>query len=179
MTALIIAVAVIGALVGFCQGAIKQIASIAGIFVGLLIAIMAYDNFGKMLANLTGTEESTSDIIAFVAIVILFPLVLGWLATLLTKAFKAIHLNFINRMVGAVIGLVSYLLILSVAFNVHDFIKSKGGLRQDKLEQRSDLFYLLKHTSQKIIPDIIIVTDSTEEAQGVTPKRSISGTLGL
>ena len=57
MTALIIAVAVIGALVGFCQGAIKQIASIAGIFVGLLIAIMAYDNFGKMLANLTGTEE--------------------------------------------------------------------------------------------------------------------------
>ena len=113
------------------------------------------------------------------AIVILFPLVLGWLATLLTKAFKAIHLNFINRVVGAVIGLVSYLLILSVAFNVHDFIKSKGGLLQDKLDQRPELFYILKQSSQKIIPDIIIVTDSTEEANGATPKRSISGKLGI
>jgi hypothetical protein len=91
MTLLIIAVALIGALVGFCQGALKQLANMTGIIVGLVIAIMAYDRFGQMLADLTGAEESTADIIAFVAIAILLPLVLGWLATLLTKAFKIIH----------------------------------------------------------------------------------------
>ena len=179
MTILIIAVAIIGALVGFCQGALKQIANMAGIFIGLIIAVMAYDKFGKMLADLTGTEESTADIIAFVGIVILMPLLLGWVATLLTKAFKVVHINFINRIIGAGIGLVSYLLILSVAFNVHDFIKSKAGLRSDKLGQRPALYYSLKHASQKIVPDIIIVTDSTEEANGITPHHSISGKFGL
>lgn len=173
MTLLIIAVSIIGALVGFYQGALKQIASMVGIFVGLLIAVMAYGKFGEMLADLTGTEQSTANIIAFVAIVILLPLVLGWVASLLTKAFKAVHLNFINRIAGAVIGLVSYLLILSVAFNVYDFIKSNGGMQTEKLDERPNLYYLLKHSSQKIVPEIIIVTDSTEEANGAEPRRAI------
>ena len=173
MTLLIIAVALIGALVGFCQGALTQLANMTGISVGLVIAIMAYDRFGQMLADLTGAEESTADIIAFVAIAILLPLVLGWLATLLTKAFKIIHLNFINRIAGAVIGLVSYLLLLSVAFNLYDFIKSGGGIRTEKLPEREELYYDLKQASQRFIPDLIIVTDSTEEAQGATPRHSI------
>ena len=177
MTLLIIAIAIIGALVGFYQGALKQVASMAGIFVGLVIAVMAYGKFGKVLADLTGTEQSTADIIAFVAIVILLPLVLGWAASLLTKAFKVIHINIFNRIAGAAIGLVSYLLILSVAFNVYDFIKSNGGMQTEKLDQRPNLYYLLKQSSQKIVPEIIIVTDSTEEARGAEPRHAIEDKL--
>ena len=76
-------------------------------------------------------------------------------------------------MAGAVVGAVGYLLILSVAFNVYDFIKSKGGLHTDSLSHRDELYYKVKHASQKFIPDLIIVTDSTEEAMGVAPKHSI------
>jgi len=179
MTILIIAVAIIGALVGFYQGALKQVANMAGIFVGLVIAVMLYEKFGKALANLTGTEQSTAEIIAFIAIVILLPLVLGWVASLLTKAFKVVHLNFINRLAGAVIGFVSYLFILSVAFNVYDFIQSNGGMKPEKLKERPALYYMLKQKSQKIVPDIIIVTDSTEEARGAKPHHAIGDKLHI
>ena len=179
MTILIIAVAIIGALVGFYQGALKQVASMVGIFLGLIIAVMLYEKFGKVLADFTGTQESTADIIAFVAIVILLPLLLGWVASLLTKAFKVIHLNFINRIAGAVIGLISYLFILSVAFNIHDFIKSNGGMNTEKLTERPGLYYILKQKSQKIVPDLIIVTDSTEEARGAKPRHAIGDKLPL
>ena len=57
MTVLIIVVALIGALVGYIQGAIKQIANLAGIIVGLLLAVTAYDKFGKVLADFTGAED--------------------------------------------------------------------------------------------------------------------------
>lgn len=179
MTLLIIAVAILGALVGFYQGALKQVANMAGIFVGLIIAVMLYEKFGKALADLTGTQESTAEIIAFIAIVILLPLALGWVASLLTKAFKVIHLNFINRLAGAVIGLVSYLFILSVAFNVYDFIQSNGGMKPEKLKQRPELYYMLKQKSQKIVPDLIIVTDSTEEARGAKPHHAIKDEINL
>jgi membrane protein required for colicin V production len=179
MTILIIAVAIIGALVGFYQGALKQVANMAGIFVGLVIAVMLYEKFGKALANLTGTEQYTAEIIAFIAIVILLPLVLGWVASLLTKAFKVVHLNFINRLAGAVIGFVSYLFILSVAFNVYDFIQSNGGMKPEKLKERPALYYMLKQKSQKIVPDIIIVTDSTEEARGAKPHHAIGDKLHI
>ena len=172
MTILIIAVAIIGA-------ALKQVTNMAGIFVGLVIAVMLYENFGKALANLTGTEQSTAEIIAFIAIVILLPLVLGWVASLLTKAFKVVHLNFINRLAGAVIGFVSYLFILSVAFNVYDFIQSNGGMKPEKLKERPALYYMLKQKSQKIVPDIIIVTDSTEEARGAKPHHAIGDKLHI
>ena len=125
MTVLIIVVALIGALVGYIQGAIKQIANLAGIIVGLLLAVTAYDKFGKVLADFTGAEETTADIIAFIAIVILFPIVLGIIASLLTKAIKVIHLSLLNRVAGAIVGAVGYLLILSVAFNVFYFINVK------------------------------------------------------
>jgi len=151
----------------------------AGIFVGLVIAVMLYEKFGKALANLTGTEQSTAEIIAFIAIVILLPLVLGWVASLLTKAFKVVHLNFINRLAGAVIGFVSYLFILSVAFNVYDFIQSNGGMKPEKLKERPALYYMLKQKSQKIVPDIIIVTDSTEEARGAKPHHAIGDKLHI
>ncbi len=179
MTILIIVFVLVGALVGFSRGALKQLASLAGIIIGLVLAVTAYDKFGKILADFTGAEQSMADIIAFVGIVILFPIVLGWVATLLTKAFKAIHLNFINRLAGAVIGMAGYLLILSVAFNIYDFIKSRGGLHTDQLGQRSELFYKVKHASQRFVPDIIIVTDSTEEASGMQPKHSIHDRIDI
>ena len=173
MTLLIIIVAIIGALVGYYQGAIKQIANLAGIILGLVLAVMAYGKFGKVLADFTGTEQTTANIIAFIAIVVLFPIVLGLVATVLTKAVKAIHLSFINRLAGAVVGAVGYLLILSVAFNVYDFITSKGGTNIESLPQRDSLYYTVKHASQKFIPDLIIVTDKTEEEMGVKPKHAI------
>lgn len=173
MEILILAVALIGALVGFCQGALKQIANMAGIVVGLVIAVMLYDRFGQMLADLTGAEESIADIIAFVAIAVLLPLVLGWVATLLTKLFKVVHLNFFNRLLGAVIGFISYMLLLSVAFNLFDFVKSGAGLRTEKLQERPALYYDVKQAAQFIVPDFIIVTDSTEEAHGAQPRHSI------
>jgi hypothetical protein len=100
-------------------------------------------------------------------------------ASLLTKAFKVVHLNFINRLAGAVIGFVSYLFILSVAFNVYDFIQSNGGMKPEKLKERPALYYMLKQKSQKIVPDIIIVTDSTEEARGAKPHHAIGDKLHI
>lgn len=177
MNILIIAVAILGALVGFHQGALKQIASMFGIIIGLFAAVLLYNQFGNYLADLTGTDPGISQLIAFVAIVILMPIALGWLASLLTKAFKVVHINFINKFAGAVIGFVSYMLILSVAFNLYDFVVSSGGTNTQKLSERPEMFYKVKQTPQSIMPDFIIVTDSTEEANGAAPRHPINDKL--
>ena len=60
MNILIIAVAILGALVGFHQGALKQIASMFGIIIGLVAAVLLYNQFGNFLADLTGTDPGIS-----------------------------------------------------------------------------------------------------------------------
>ena len=164
---------IIGVIVGYRQGALKQIGNFLGIVLGLFIAAIAYHKFGDFLADKTGAAVSTEIFFAFIAIVVVVPLILGWITSLLTEVLKKLKLNFFNRLVGAVVGFISYLLILSVAFNILDFITSNGGCRPQKLDVRPSLYYQVKHITQVAIPDILIVTDATEVENGAEPKNGI------
>lgn len=164
MNTLILIVLLVGAVIGFYQGAFKQIANFAGVFVGLIVASRLSSTLGEYLADKTGQSVGVGQCIAFVLIVIVVPFVLGWIATLLTKVFSALHIGFVNRLAGAGIGIISYCLVLSFAFNMMDFMTSNGGYNTEKLEEREASFYAVKHASQPIIPDLVIVDDSTEVA---------------
>ncbi len=170
MEILIYAVLLVGAIIGFRQGAFKQIANFVGVIAGLAIAATLYQQFGDMLADKAGTSSSFGRLIAFVLIVIIVPVILGWVASLLTVFFKKLNINFINRLIGALIGVVSYGLILSIALNLYDFISSNAGFKPQKLSQRPSIYYQVKQATQIVIPDVIIVTDSTEVAHGAEPK---------
>ena len=72
--------------------------------------------------------------------------------------------------------MVCYGLLLSFAFNVYDFVESKFGFSPEKLEQREDIFYKVKHVSQPLLPDLLIVDDSTEvSAKGARDAKVRSG----
>lgn len=170
MEILIYIVLIVGAIIGFKQGAFKQVAHFLGVAVGLLIAATLYHQFGDFLADKTGASIGFGRLIAFVLIVIVVPIVLGWIAAFLTEFFKKLKLNFLNRLVGAVVGVLCYALILSVALNLFDFVSSNAGFKPQKLSRRPDLFYRVKHATQIVIPDILLVTDATEVASGYAPK---------
>ena len=170
MDLLIYIVLIVGAVIGFKQGAFKQVAHFLGVAVGLLIAATLYHQFGDFLADKTGASIGFGRLIAFVLIVIIVPLALGWIAAFLTEFFKKLKLNFLNRIIGALVGVVCYAVILSVALNLFDFIASNAGFKPQKLGERTDLYYQMKHATQVVIPDILLVTDQTEVVNGCEPK---------
>ena len=126
---------------------------------------MYSEKVGDFLSTTTGASAGTGKTFAFVLIIILAPIALGIIASLLTKAMSSIHLGFVNRAVGAVVGALCYLFVLSFAFNLMDFAQSGGGFNQPSLSERDASFYLVKHLSQPVVPDVIIVDDSTEVSE--------------
>lgn len=170
MDLILYAVLAWGAISGFRRGAIKQLAAFFGVAVGLVLATLLYHLFGDYLADKTGASIGFGRFTAFVLIVVVVPVVLGNFAAFVTSVFKKIKLNFFNRIVGAFVGLICYALLLSVTLNLFDFVSSNAGFSTHKLDKRSEVFYLLKHATQIAIPDILIVTDSTEVADGCQPK---------
>jgi len=178
MEILIYIVLLVGAVVGFYQGAFKQIANFVGVALGLIISATLYENFGEFLADKTGASESFGQIIAFVLIAVVVPVALGWIAAFLTEFFKKMKLNFLNRIIGALVGVLSYALILSFAFNLFDFVGSSAGFKPHKLDERPALYYSVKHATQVIVPNALIVTDSTEVANGATPMFGFKGIFG-
>jgi len=170
MDILLYFVLIVGAFIGWKQGAFKQVAHFLGVAVGLLIAATLYHQFGDFLADKTGASIGFGRLIAFVLIVIIVPLALGWIAAFLTEFFKKLKLNFLNRIIGALVGVVCYALMLSVALNLFDFIASNAGFKTQKLGKRTEFYYQMKHATQVVIPDLLLVTDQTEIANGCEPK---------
>ena len=177
MDILIYIVLIVGAVIGFKQGAFKQVAHFLGVALGLLIAATLYHQFGDFLADKTGAPIGFGRLVAFVLIVIVVPIALGWIAAFFTEFFKRIKLNVLNRIIGAAVGVVCYGLILSVALNLFDFVSSNAGFKPQKLEARSDLFYKMKHATQVVIPDILLVTDATEVENGYEPKYGLKAVV--
>jgi len=170
MDILLYFVLIVGAFIGWKQGAFKQVAHFLGVAVGLLIAATLYHQFGDFLADKTGASIGFGRLIAFVLIVIVVPIALGWIAAFFTEFFKKLKLNFLNRIIGALVGVVCYALMLSVALNLFDFIASNAGFKTQKLGKRTEFYYQMKHATQIIIPDLLLVTDATEVANGCEPK---------
>ena len=111
---------------GWRRGLIKEIVSMAGFIVGLIIACKLYDSFGSFLAPHISQNISigkyVSYILAFIIIWVVVPILLGVVANLITKSLKGIHLGGFNSILGLLVGVAKYLLLLSFIFCALDFL---------------------------------------------------------
>ena len=100
---IIVAIA-IAILIGLRIGIIKAILSLAGLIVGVILAGRYYDPFYHQLSFIP--YENAAKVVAFAIILIGVMVIAGVLASLLKWAASAIMLGWVNRLGGAVFGLV-------------------------------------------------------------------------
>lgn len=117
---------------GWQQGFLKEVFSMVGFVVGLFVAATVYSSFGEYLSPRLGTSLSFAKILAFVALWIIVPIVLGLVANLMTKALKGMKIGLPNSILGAALSLVKYLVLMSCVFNAMSFL---GIVSQAKAEE--------------------------------------------
>ncbi|MBO7067700.1 MAG: CvpA family protein [Bacteroidaceae bacterium] len=85
---------------GWLNGLIKELLSTGGFLIGLAIAYYYYKLVG-------------CSIWVFVVIALVTPIVLGWMATLLTKMLDHVcAIGFLNRLAGAIVGCLKWALLV-------------------------------------------------------------------
>ena len=140
---LFILVLAVGAWKGWSNGLLKEVLGLIGVFVGLYVAHLLYEQVGYQLAPHIGTSPSVASIIACVLIWMGVPILLGVLGTLLTKVLEWAGLGSINNLGGVLVSLVKYGLILGAFCNV----LSITHLVSEETQQQSTLFEPLKRTT--------------------------------
>jgi membrane protein required for colicin V production len=102
---IVIIVILIGSLIGGIQnGLIKAALSLIGLVVGIVLAGRFYLSFSHVLSFIP--HEGAAKIVAFVIILAAALIVFGIIAALLTKLASALLLGWINRLAGAVVGVI-------------------------------------------------------------------------
>ena len=144
---------------GYKRGFLSQLAGLVGMVAGLLIARALYISTGEYLAVKVGTSVMLGQVLAFFMIWIAVPMILSLIANLLTKALRVICLDFINRLLGAVLGGMKYLLLLSLLLQLVAFVDPKGEVIPKEIMEESEMYDMVESFSGIFIP----VLDSASE----------------
>lgn len=134
----------LGAIVGAIKGFIRQLASTLGLIVGLLAAKALYTTLAEKLSPLLVESMTLAQILAFIFIWIAVPLLFLLVASLLTKAMKAVSLGWLNRWLGFGFGALKYILLTSLIICLFEFLDSDNKLISATKKNDSLLYYPMK-----------------------------------
>lgn len=139
---IIILIAVgVGAVRGFMKGFIRQLASILGLVVGLLAAKALYVSLAEKLCPVVTDSMTVAQVLSFIMIWIAIPLIFTVVASVLTKAIEVISLGWLNRLLGAGLGALKFLLLAILLVCVIEFIDSDNRLIDETKKDASLLYY--------------------------------------
>ena len=125
---------------------------------GLLVARALYAAVGEQLAPHIGTSVSVAQIISFIIIWAVIPALLMLAGAALTRALEAAHLGIVNRMLGAVTGMVLHLLFLGVLIKWWSTSTDEKMLTPEVKEQ-SVFYHPVGETAGLFFPAIKQVTE--------------------
>jgi membrane protein required for colicin V production len=95
---------IISVISGIAQGLIRSVLSIVGLIVGIVLAANFYKQFGNVLIFIHNTQ--VADVVAFIIILLAVMAIAALIAFVLRSIIKAIMLGWIDRLGGAVFGLI-------------------------------------------------------------------------
>lgn len=139
----ILLVLIAGAWKGWSNGLLKELLGLIGVFVGLWVAKMLYEQLGQELAPRIGTSPSVANIIAFALIWIGVPIVLSVLGSLLTKVLELLGVGSVNRLGGVLVGVLKYAFLIGAVCNV----LAITHLVEEEAQNTSTFFHPLKKTT--------------------------------
>ena len=148
-----------GAVIGFIKGFIKQLASILGLIVGLLAAKTLYVSVAERVFSKIMDSMTFAQILAFVAIWVVVPLLFLLVASVLTKAMEAVSLGWLNRWLGAGLGALKFMLLTSLLICVVEFIDFDNTLMSKTMKEDSVLYYPMKEFAGIFFPAAKEVTE--------------------
>ena len=137
---------------GFFSGFVMQVAMLAGVALGAVFAGKLSEFIAPKLIEWANVSPHIlaplSYIVAFLAILI----GLFFVGKLIESFIKAIQLNTINRVAGALFCSLKWVLIFSIITNLLiEFDQDKRIIKQD-IRETSFIYPLITETAQTVIP---------------------------
>lgn len=141
-----------GAIRGFSHGFLMEIATVAGLVAGIFLATIAADVAGRILVGMVDWNPIPFKFLAFVIVFVLIVILLKFLAKVLENVFKAIHLNFFNRLWGLMFGIIKFALILSILMIFVNYLNPHITILSDEAREGSLLLPYIEQLVHYVLP---------------------------
>lgn len=114
---IILAIVVVGGVIGFNKGIVSQVGQIAAIIAGIIAARLFGGNIADWISGADSTPGSLDTVCGY-GVAFLGAYCLTWLvARMVRKVFHTVHLGIVDRLAGAAFKIAQWALLLSLAIN--------------------------------------------------------------
>lgn len=107
---------IIGAVIGYIKGFLKQISSIAGLTVGYLFSSLFLSQMHSILLQNKIITEETSTWVSYVSVFIILFISILFLSRIIEKILKKLGLGFTNQLAGMALGALKYFLLIMMIY---------------------------------------------------------------
>ena len=144
----------IGTVWGMTKGFIRQLSSLVGLVVGLLVARALFVQVGDWVAPSIGVSVTVARVLAFFMLWIVVPLLFSLFASFLTKALRVVNLSWINRWLGGGLGAIKFMLYVGLAAQLLEFVDTEHELISQSAKDESVLYIPMYDFAGAFIPAI-------------------------
>jgi len=138
--AAIVIILIISMVMGFINGLVKEVASLAALVLGIWGAIKFSAFTAEKLYDYFDMSGQYVGVTAFLVTFGIIVVLIHFVGLIVNKIVDAAALSFINRLLGIVFGLLKSVLILSVLFVILNSVDARRSfLPKDKIEE--SMFY--------------------------------------
>lgn len=123
---LILVIVAAGLVRGVMAGAVRQVASLAGLLLAFMAAVQLMRPVGALAAQSLGISDHMAPLVGFIVVFLGVQMVVVALARLFEALLDTLHLSIANRILGGAIGGVKAIVLLSVVFLVLAHVEVPG-----------------------------------------------------
>jgi membrane protein required for colicin V production len=148
---------------GFSKGLVVEIASLIAIVLGVLGAI----HFSFYVSNALKLTSSYSPLICFAITFLIIVISIHFLARLIEGTLKLAALGLVNKLLGAIFGMIKIAFVLSVIMIFFEKINAPNGLIPEKTRKASTLYPAISPIAPFLIPKLHF-----DDIKAMTEKKS-------
>ena len=144
----------IGFVIGYFKGLISQLSFGVGIVVGLIQGVLFYPALSVKIQDATGWSEMLCSIAAFVGIILASIVIFKLLGVIIAALLKAIHLQIIDRILGALLSTVIAMMLIVGVVNSTKTLGVEIELFNKTTQQNSMLYKHVQEITLSIIGEV-------------------------
>lgn len=146
---------VIGLVQGLKNGFFKEFASLAGLVLGVVGAIYFSHIVSGFLGSFTNWDEQILNLVSFVITFIMIVMIISFIAKILTKTADMVALGLVNKIMGALMGILKTAFFLSVLLLFINSIENKISFMDEEKKEASILYKPVASLAPMVLPKLI------------------------
>jgi membrane protein required for colicin V production len=151
---------ILGVFRGLKNGLFIELASLIGLVAGIYGAIHFSYYAADFLQNRTDWDPDTLNLVAFAITFLIIVIAISILARLLTQVAKLAFLGLVNRLLGALFGLLKTAFIVSVLLMFMNSLSTKNLIIDPEVRQESLIYPYVEPIAPTLLPSILREVDA-------------------